>query len=152
MEFWAETSLLAPWLKGWGVVSGVGLAAVVAGQVVRTAAMWAAGANFTHVVEDGPERRPEHALVTHGVYTVLRHPSYAGWFWWSVGTQALLGNPVCAAAYAAAAWRFFAGRIPGEEAALARYFGREYGEWARGRWVGIPWVPTAVDGEGRGDE
>lgn len=30
-----------------------------------------------------------HQLVTHGVYSIVRHPSYVGWFWWSVGTQVI---------------------------------------------------------------
>ena len=29
----------------------------------------------------------DHQLVTSGVYGYCRHPSYAGWFLWSVGTQ-----------------------------------------------------------------
>lgn len=42
----------------------------------------------------------------------LRHPSYFGWFWWCVGTQCLLCNPLCILAYAVAAWDFFRKRIP----------------------------------------
>lgn len=45
----------------------------------------------------------------------LRHPAYFGWFWWSIGTQMLLCNPVCIVVYAAASWRFFSQRIPFEE-------------------------------------
>ncbi len=40
-------------------------------------------------------------------HSVLRHPSYFGWFYWSVGTQILLGNPVCSVLYTYAAWSFF---------------------------------------------
>ncbi|CAN0453530.1 unnamed protein product, partial [Hapterophycus canaliculatus] len=33
------------------------------------------------------QREESHQLVTSGVYRFLRHPSYFGWFWWSLGTQ-----------------------------------------------------------------
>lgn len=33
------------------------------------------------------ERHEEHKLVTNGVYNFMRHPSYVGWFYWSLGTQ-----------------------------------------------------------------
>jgi protein-S-isoprenylcysteine O-methyltransferase len=73
-------------------------------------AMWTCKSNFNHVIM---ERRDEgHELVTHGVYKHLRHPSYFGWFWWCVGTQCLLCNPVCVVAHAVAAWDFFRKRIP----------------------------------------
>lgn len=39
-------------------------------------------------------------MVTSGMYTYLRHPGYFGWFLWSVGTQVLLCNPICAVAFA----------------------------------------------------
>ena len=29
----------------------------------------------------------------------LRHPGYAGWLLWVVGTQALLANPLCLVAF-----------------------------------------------------
>lgn len=32
-------------------------------------------------------KRPGHELVTSGIYSWSRHPSYAGFFWWAVGTQ-----------------------------------------------------------------
>ena len=101
--------------------------------------------NFSHIIEE--EQRPEHQLVTHGVYSCLRHPAYFGYFWWAVGTQAavvhhgpspssphaprrapmqvLLANPVCVCAYAVASFLFFRHRIPYEEHFLVRFFGEE---------------------------
>jgi protein-S-isoprenylcysteine O-methyltransferase len=66
---------------------------VTVGQCFRVCAMWTCGRNFNHLIME--QREPEHTLVTHGVYAWLRHPSYCGWFWWSVGSQLLLCNPVC---------------------------------------------------------
>ena len=50
---------------------------------------------------------PQFQLVTHGIYSLSRHPSYAGWFYWSIGTQLLMCNPVCTLGYAYASWKFF---------------------------------------------
>lgn len=136
-EFWLEARL-APWLKGGGVAPALGLCLVLGGQALRAAAMHTAGGSFTHLV--ATEKRAGHALVTRGVYAALRHPAYDGWFAWAVGTQLLLGNPLCAVAYAAASWAFFAARIPVEEAALLRFFGAEYARYARRTRVLIPGV------------
>lgn len=38
------------------------------------------------------EKNAGHVLVTHGVYSIFRHPSYVGWFYWSIGTQVSSGN------------------------------------------------------------
>jgi protein-S-isoprenylcysteine O-methyltransferase len=148
-EFWAELAL-APALKERGASLLAGAALVVAGQALRSAAMATAGRSFTHLV--ATRRRAGHELVTRGVYAVLRHPSYLGWFAWSVGTQVLLANPVCAAAYAAAAWRFFAARAPFEEEALVDFFGAEYVRYAR-RTLGLPCVrsPARECAEGAAD-
>lgn len=79
--------------------------------------MSTAASNFSHRIEY--LKRKEHKLVTHGVYRFIRHPSYLGWFWWIVGSQILLGNPLCAVGYSLVAWSFFHDRIPCVAVALA---------------------------------
>ena len=81
-----------------------------------------------------------HRLVTTGVYSVLRHPSYCGWFWWSLGTQVLLANPVCLFLYALLSWRFFRDRIPFEEATLGAFYPREYPSYRARTHVGTPFI------------
>ena len=66
--------------------------------------MATASTNFSHKIEE--RKREEHALVTHGIYAYLRHPAYFGFFWWSIGTQVLLGNPIAVLAYTGASWHF----------------------------------------------
>jgi len=83
---------------------------VVAGQYFRMAAMYTAAANFSHRIEY--MKRQDHVLVTHGVYRFVRHPSYLGWFMWTVGSQVLLANPIAVVTYAVVAWGFFRDRIP----------------------------------------
>ena len=76
--------LIADW-KQPDLVSIFGLLMVIGGECLRKLAMWTAGTNFNHYIrflrEDG------HMLVTHGIFAVFRHPSYVGWFYWSMGTQ-----------------------------------------------------------------
>lgn len=76
------------------------------------------------------------------VYSYLRHPSYFGWFYWSVGTQLILCNPLCIIAYAIVSWKFFDGRIPFEENTLVKFYGNEYREYARKTPIGIPFIST----------
>jgi len=87
----------------------IGIALIITGQYVRTAAMAEAGENFNHVVQS--TKRDDHVLVTSGVYAFCRHPSYFGFFWWGLGTQLVLGNAICFPAYAVVLWKFFANRI-----------------------------------------
>ena len=52
-----------------------------------------AGPAFSHRLRS--KRDEDHQLVTHGIYRLLRHPGYFGWFLWSVGSQVLLCNIFC---------------------------------------------------------
>ncbi|EEP75966.1 hypothetical protein UREG_00813 [Uncinocarpus reesii 1704] len=87
----------------------LGLALMVVGQIVRSLAMVQAGVSFTHTIQH--HRREEHRLVKDGIYSILRHPSYFGFFWWGLGTQLVLGNTVCFLGYAVVLWEFFSSRI-----------------------------------------
>ena len=59
----------------------------------------------------------------------FRHPSYAGWFMWSLGSQLILVNPICLLAYAYVSFSFFSERIYCEEFMLLKFFGNEYREY-----------------------
>ena len=97
--------LLCLWLKQFGLWHALGLLLVLGGQAVRSVAEFATGSNFIHMV--AVDKRSEHQLMTHGIYERLRHPSYFSYFYWVVGTQMLLGNPVCCAGYTMVTWKFF---------------------------------------------
>lgn len=118
------------------LISGFSL--IIVGQTIRATAMLQAGANFSHVVAH--TKRQEHTLVTNGLYSVLRHPSYFGYFWWAIGTQLVIGNALCLIAYAIVLYRFFERRISGEEELLKRFFGQEYVRYREKTWVGIPGI------------
>ncbi|KAJ9299651.1 hypothetical protein DTO271G3_2535 [Paecilomyces variotii] len=116
----------------------VGLALMIVGQVFRTLAMAQAGSNFNHTVQ--VVRKEGHTLVKSGVYSLFRHPSYFGFFWWGLGSQLVLGNMVCFWTYAIILWKFFSARIQREEAYLIHFFGDEYLEYKKHTGVGIPGI------------
>src|ERR1700734_1607904 len=86
-----------------------GLCMVVMGQMFRTLAMIHASSNFSHQI--AYKKDPNHILVTSGVYSLVRHPSYFGFFWWAVGLQVFLANPVSTIIFVAVLWKFFSDRI-----------------------------------------
>lgn len=82
-----------------------------AGQIFRSTAMITAASNFSHLIQYS--KAPEHSLVRTGIYSWSRHPSYFAFFYWALGTQILIGNPVSFVAFFVILYRFFAHRIKG---------------------------------------
>lgn len=107
---------------------------------MRVAAFFTCRHNFTHLVRF--RKVAGHQLVTNGVYAVFRHPSYTGYFYFSLGGQILLGNVVSALLFAIVLTRFFKDRIHDEELALTRFF-PEYKEYQARTWICIPGVKGA---------
>ena len=137
IEFWLEYYFFLG-MKSFHFLSLIGLALVIGGEALRKLSMFTAASNFTHHVQY--RKRHGHTLVTHGVYSLFRHPSYVGWFYWSVGTQLLLCNPICLVGYTVASWHFFEDRIIDEEELLIQFFGDEYVEYKRRVGTGIPFI------------
>ncbi|XP_044275591.1 protein-S-isoprenylcysteine O-methyltransferase [Varanus komodoensis] len=137
VEFTVEKCIF-PEMKQITWLSSAGLLMVVFGDCLRKAAMLTAGSNFNHIVQN--EKSETHTLVTRGVYGLFRHPSYVGWFYWSIGTQILLCNPVCVVGYTLASWRFFRERIEEEEMTLIHFFGEEYLAYKRRVPTGLPFI------------
>ncbi|XP_008366968.2 protein-S-isoprenylcysteine O-methyltransferase A-like isoform X1 [Malus domestica] len=130
--------ILFPGLKEHRWVSNLGLAMVIIGEIIRKMAIITAGKSFTHLIRTHASEH--HRLITNGVYRVVRHPGYCGFFIWSVGTQIMLCNPVSTIAFALVVWRFFAQRIPYEEYFLRQFFGPQYEEYGRRIPSGVPFV------------
>jgi len=76
-----------------------------------------------------------------GVYRWFRHPSYAGFFYWALGTQLVLQNPLTFVLFAILLWRFFYYRTRAEEKALVKFFGDDYINYRRRVGTKIPFVP-----------
>jgi protein-S-isoprenylcysteine O-methyltransferase len=133
------TLYFAPELKTYPYISLIGIFVVVAGQALRSTAMVHASTNFSHSLEY--RKRPSHTLVTSGVYRFFRHPSYAGFFYWALGTQLVLQNPISFIAFSILLWRFFYYRTRSEEAYLIRFFGNDYIQYRKRVGTKIPFVP-----------
>ena len=125
---------------GWKATTVVGAGMVLGSQLVRSYAMMQCGESFNHYIQ--VQRKENHVLVTDGIYRWFRHPSYTGFYYWSIGTQLLLHNRLSTLLFAVAGWKFFAQRIPFEEKWLIKLFGDEYYDYVQRSYVGIPFIPS----------
>lgn len=143
LEFVIELYFL-PMLKENAFVLIIGIAVCLGGEVLRKLAIITANTSFNHIVQY--HKSEDHVLVTHGVYRFMRHPSYAGWFWWSIGTQLILANPICLVLYAIVSWKFFEERILVEEVTLVNFFLEQYLEYQKTTPTGVPFVKGYIEG------
>ncbi len=135
-HYFLPSPILPPEIHTYMLFTGLGV--VILGQVIRAKAMLTAGPSFSHIVAH--TKKQTHTLITTGVYSILRHPSYFGYFWWALGIQLVCGNSLCLLGYTVVLWRFFSRRIEGEEELLVRFFGERYVEYRARTWVGIPFI------------
>jgi protein-S-isoprenylcysteine O-methyltransferase len=122
----------------WISITILGILMVIVSQFIRSWAMMKCGESFNHYIQT--QKKDNHILVTNGIYTWLRHPSYFGFYYWSIGTQLVLHNPFSCLLFALAGWKFFSQRIPYEERSLIRLFGDEYYDYVMRSYVGIPFI------------
>ncbi|EMD40781.1 hypothetical protein CERSUDRAFT_111364 [Gelatoporia subvermispora B] len=132
------TLYFKPSVKSYSNVSTFGVALAVAGQILRSLAMIHAGSSFSHIV--AYRKLDTHILVTNGIYRWFRHPSYTGFFYWALGAQLVLQNPISFVAFVIVLWRFFYYRIKGEESSLVRFFGNDYVEYRKRVGIWIPFI------------
>ena len=136
LELWAFPSIKVFNIFG---ITGLGVITCLLGDVLRKTAMYNAGQSFNHIVQG--VKCQEHELITHGVFSIVRHPSYLGWFLFSLGTQLILCNPVCFTVYGIVSWQFFAERIYVEEYILLQFFGNDYSKYQEAvSHTGIPFI------------
>ncbi|CAN6618369.1 protein-S-isoprenylcysteine O-methyltransferase [Trichomonascus vanleenenianus] len=134
-----EYMILPESMTAFNSISAAGLALALFGQFMRSAAMIHASSNFSHVISR--EKEPEHQLVTSGVYRFARHPSYTGFFYWALGLQMFMLNPLSFGAFAYVLWNFFNHRIQDEERTLVLFFGEKYTRYRRDTPTRIPFIP-----------
>ena len=113
-----------------------GLCVMVLGIGVRTAAIAQLGRFHTPNVAV----RADHELREHGLYSAVRHPSYAGALAAFAGFGLALGNWISFFVIAVAAPCIYLVRIREEEAALSAAFGESYAAYCRRTKRLIPWV------------
>lgn len=141
-EFWVK---FAFYPSSSLLLSRIGLGIVLVSQVIRSLAMCTCGESFNHYIQT--EKKENHVLITRGVYKYLRHPSYVGFYYWSIGSQLMLGNWFSSIVFGGASLMFFRRRIPYEEESLLYHFPEEYPVYARQTFVGIPFVRSCIEHE-----
>lgn len=115
-----------------------GVFMILVGLFVRTLAMKTCGDSFSHYIAT---ENNQHKLVTNGVYSVLRHPSYFGFWFFAIGVQLLLENWGNLLLNFIVLTKFLKVRIEFEEWFLVhRIFGDEYVEYKNRVGVWIPFL------------
>lgn len=140
LEYHMTKTYVAGW-KGRMLEStqAIALCGLFVGEGIRKGAWLTAKASFTHLVQ--VSKRPDHKLVTTGIYRFCRHPGYVGWFLWALSTQLLLANVMSTLLFAIVIWRFFNLRIEIEEAYLLEFFGNDYATYKKRTPTWIPGIP-----------
>lgn len=124
-----ETNTFLKWL---------GLFVMVIGQSFRTLSMYTAKESFNHYIQRTKSK--SHKLVTTGVYSFSRHPSYFGFFWWFIGLRLFMNNWLVLVYGGYKIWSFFNLRIAFEEEFLVKFFKEDYLDYKSRVKVGIPFI------------
>lgn len=111
------------------IVFIVGIIFVLIGHYFRISAEFTAGTNFTHIISTN--KKSKHRLVKEGVYKYSRHPSYFGFYIWSIGTQIMCFNFISILGFFYALNLFFKDRISYEEDYLIKFFENDYIEYKK---------------------
>ncbi len=116
-------------------VRWIGVALCAVGGVLRLAPVFVLGRRFSGLVAI----QPDHRLVTHGIYGLIRHPSYLGLLvsalGWGLAFRAGVGVII-----AALMLPVVLARIKAEERLLSEAFGAEYEAYRARTWRLVPHV------------
>ena len=123
------------WVIDGDLIRWVGVALFAVGGALRLWPVFVLGDRFSGLVAI----QPGHALVTGGVYRVIRHPSYLGLLIGSLG-WGLAFNTWVGVLLAAALLPPLIARIHAEESLLAAEFGGEYAAYRGRTWRLVPSV------------
>ena len=116
----------------------IGVICLIIGHIFRIGALFTGKKNFTHLISY--KKKNDHVLVTNGIYSISRHPSYFGFYLWSMGTEIITFNPICFIAYLIILFKFFDNRIKEEEELLIEFFGQEYIDYRNKVPILIPFI------------
>lgn len=106
------------------------------GLYIRIAAIFKLGKFFTVSVS----QHKEHALVTTGIYSYIRHPSYLGLHLMFMALGFSMLNYMAVLVLIASSWALLNIRIKIEEAELIRIFGDEYRDYVRRTSAMVPFL------------
>jgi protein-S-isoprenylcysteine O-methyltransferase Ste14 len=121
------------WVLDGDAVRWLGVALYVVGGALRMWPVFVLGRRFSGLVAI----QPGHALVTDGIYSVIRNPSYVGLLVLSLG-WALAFRSGVGVLLAALNIPPIVARIRSEEKLLRAHFGEEYEAYRARTWRLIP--------------
>jgi protein-S-isoprenylcysteine O-methyltransferase Ste14 len=126
-----------PAMEGRGrmVLYGAGLLTMVAGTLLRRYCFRTLGNSFTFQVTVSEKS----AIVKHGIYRWVRHPSYTGGMMYNIGIGLALTNWISVLLLAVAMASVYVYRVRVEEQALCKTHG-DYAEYMRSTKRFIPYV------------
>jgi protein-S-isoprenylcysteine O-methyltransferase Ste14 len=105
------------------------------GGGLRTWAIWTLGRRFSGLVAI----QQDHLLETHGVYAVIRHPSYVGAILLVMGWMLVFRSMLILILVPVLIWIVLV-RIQAEERLLAAQFGQAYADYRKRTWKLLPFV------------
>lgn len=114
------------WTIGGDAMRWIGIALYAGGGLLRLWPVFVLGRRFSGVVAI----QPGHALVTNGIYSVIRHPSYLGLIVLMIG-WGLVFRSVVGVLLALLTVPVLIARIEAEERLLAGQFGEEFDSFRR---------------------
>ena len=106
-----------PAWAGW-----LGVLLIVGALVI----FWRAHADLGLNWSPALEIREKHDLITHGIYSMIRHPMYASQVLWSVAQILLLQNWIAGFSSLAGFLPFYFMRVKAEEQLMLEQFGDQY--------------------------
>lgn len=124
----------------WNTCSIVGLTCIVCGLGLRYVGMAQCGESFSHIIDTDTTTEKERKLVTHGVYSVIRHPVYVGFWLFAQGIELMLNNWGMLVVVAIVLHWFFLIRIPFEEYFLDQIYGDQYRAYKKQVKLGVPLI------------
>jgi protein-S-isoprenylcysteine O-methyltransferase Ste14 len=131
----AYTDRIDVWTFGGDAVRWLGVALYTAGGALRMWPVFVLGRRFSGLVAI----QRDHSLVTTGIYSRIRHPSYLGLLIIALG-WALAFRSGVGLLLAALHLPIVAARIRAEEALLQSHFGGEYAAYRARTWRMLPGV------------
>ena len=118
------------------VVFGIGMAALIAGSLLRRHCWRLLGASFTGDVR----AKADQPIVTTGAYALVRHPSYSAGILMNAGIGLAVGSWGSTALLVLASFVVYSYRIAVEERTLLAIIGEPYRQYIRARRRLIPFV------------
>jgi protein-S-isoprenylcysteine O-methyltransferase Ste14 len=123
------------WIIDGDAVRWLGVVVFAAGGVLRLWPVYVLGDRFSGLVAI----QPGHALVTTGIYGIIRNPSYVGLVLNSLGWGLAFRSGVGVVLTALLIPPLVA-RIRAEERLLRTEFGGEYENYCARTWRLVPWL------------